>query len=109
MEWVDVLQLSLMGISQGCGYALVAIGFVFIYRATEIVNFAHGELMMLGANLMRAPSGRAMIAVHESETSAAASLSTFTTPRSSPFSSAPRSPIGCLSAVPLNPSEKNYA
>ncbi len=49
MQWVDVLQLSLMGISQGCGYALVAIGFVFIYRATEIVNFAHGELMMLGA------------------------------------------------------------
>ena len=49
MQWVDVLQLSLIGISQGCGYALVAIGFVFIYRATEIVNFAHGELMMLGA------------------------------------------------------------
>lgn len=45
----DVLQLLLIGLSQGCGYALVAIGFVFIYRATEIVNFAHGELMMLGA------------------------------------------------------------
>lgn len=49
MEFSDVLQLLLIGISQGCGYALVAIGFVFIYRATEIVNFAHGELMMLGA------------------------------------------------------------
>ncbi|MDF3361026.1 branched-chain amino acid ABC transporter permease [Sulfitobacter sp. Ks41] len=43
------MQLLLIGISQGCGYALIAIGFVFIYRATEIVNFAHGELMMLGA------------------------------------------------------------
>ncbi len=49
MEFSDVIQLLIIGISQGCGYALVAIGFVFIYRATEIVNFAHGELMMLGA------------------------------------------------------------
>ena len=49
MEFADVVQLMLIGISQGCAYALVAIGFVFIYRATEIVNFAHGELMMLGA------------------------------------------------------------
>ena len=38
----DVFQLLLIGLSQGCGYALVAIGFVFIYRATEVVNFAHG-------------------------------------------------------------------
>lgn len=49
MEFTDFIQLTLIGISQGCGYALVAIGFVFIYRATEVVNFAHGELMMLGA------------------------------------------------------------
>jgi len=41
--------LLLIGVSQGCAYALIAIGFVFIYRATEIINFAHGELMMLGA------------------------------------------------------------
>jgi branched-chain amino acid transport system permease protein len=45
----DVFQLLLIGLSQGCGYALVAIGFVFIYRATEVVNFAHGEIMMFGA------------------------------------------------------------
>tara|TARA_R110002110_G_scaffold406897_2_gene627295 strand:+ start:1749 stop:2621 length:873 start_codon:yes stop_codon:yes gene_type:complete len=49
VEFSDAIQLLLIGISQGCGYALIAIGFVFIYRATEIVNFAHGELMMLGA------------------------------------------------------------
>ncbi len=49
MEFTDAVQLALGGIAQGCGYALIAIGFVFIYRATEIVNFAHGELMMLGA------------------------------------------------------------
>jgi branched-chain amino acid transport system permease protein len=30
-------------------YALVALGFVLIYKATEVVNFAQGELMMVGA------------------------------------------------------------
>lgn len=49
MEGADIVQLALGGLAQGCGYALVALGFVFIYRATEIVNFAHGELMMIGA------------------------------------------------------------
>lgn len=52
MELTDVMQLTLIGLSQGCGYAMVAIGFVFIYRATEIVNFSHGELMMLGAYMV---------------------------------------------------------
>jgi branched-chain amino acid transport system permease protein len=52
MTTTDIIQLLLIGLSQGCGYALVAIGFVFIYRATEVVNFAHGEIMMLGAFLV---------------------------------------------------------
>jgi branched-chain amino acid transport system permease protein len=40
--------LLLAGIAQGCVYALVALGFVLIYKATETVNFAQGDLMMLG-------------------------------------------------------------
>jgi branched-subunit amino acid ABC-type transport system permease component len=36
-------------IAQGCIYGLIALGFVLIYKATETVNFAQGELMMLGA------------------------------------------------------------
>src|ERR1043166_3068823 len=43
------LQLFLAGVAQGCVYALVALGFVLIYKATETVNFAQGDLMMLGA------------------------------------------------------------
>ncbi len=39
----------LAGVAQGCVYALVALGFVLIYKATETVNFAQGEMMMLGA------------------------------------------------------------
>jgi branched-chain amino acid transport system permease protein len=45
----QVLQLFLAGVAQGCVYALVALGFVLIYKATETVNFAQGDLMMLGA------------------------------------------------------------
>ena len=35
--------------SQGCVYGLIALGFVLIYKATEMVNFAQGDVMMLGA------------------------------------------------------------
>ncbi len=45
----DVIHLGIIGISQGCAYGLIALGFVLIYKATEVVNFAHGEFMMLGA------------------------------------------------------------
>jgi branched-chain amino acid transport system permease protein len=45
----DVVHLAITGIAQGCAYGLIALGFVLIYKATEVVNFAHGEFMMLGA------------------------------------------------------------
>ncbi|WP_420408088.1 branched-chain amino acid ABC transporter permease [Hoeflea sp.] len=43
------LQLLLNGLAVGCIYGLVALGFVLIYKAGEVVNFAQGELMMVGA------------------------------------------------------------
>ena len=43
------VQLVIGGIAQGCIYGLIALGFVLIYKATETVSFAQGELMMLGA------------------------------------------------------------
>jgi branched-chain amino acid transport system permease protein len=46
---VELLQLIVGGVAQGCVYGLVALGFVLIYKATEMVNFAQGDLMMLGA------------------------------------------------------------
>ena len=45
----EVLQTILTGISIGCVYSLVALGFVLIFKATEVINFAQGELLMLGA------------------------------------------------------------
>ncbi len=44
-----LVQLVIAGIAQGCIYGLIALGFVLIYKATETVSFAQGDLMMLGA------------------------------------------------------------
>lgn len=46
---MQFFQLVISGIAQGCIYGLIALGFVLIYKATETVSFAQGELMMLGA------------------------------------------------------------
>jgi branched-chain amino acid transport system permease protein len=43
-----ILQILLSGVAQGCIYGLIALGFVLIYKATETVSFAQGDLMMVG-------------------------------------------------------------
>ena len=48
---MQFVQLVISGVALGCIYGLIALGFVLIYKATETVNFAQGELMMLGAFL----------------------------------------------------------
>jgi branched-chain amino acid transport system permease protein len=48
---LQVFQVLISGIAQGCIYGLIALGFVLIYKATEAVSFAQGDLMMLGAFL----------------------------------------------------------
>ena len=44
---LQLLQLIVGGAAIGCIYALIALGFVLIYKATETVNFAQGDLMMV--------------------------------------------------------------
>lgn len=46
-----ILLLMISGISVGGIYALIGIGFVVIYKATKILNFAHGDILMIGAYL----------------------------------------------------------
>ncbi len=46
---MDLLQLVISGLANGCVYGLIALGFVLIYKATEAVNFAQGDFMMFGA------------------------------------------------------------
>jgi branched-chain amino acid transport system permease protein len=42
-------QLLVSGVSQGALYALVALAMTVIYRATTVINFGHGDLVMAGA------------------------------------------------------------
>lgn len=42
-------ELVIAGLSLGFVYALVALGFTVVFRATAVVNFAHGSILLLGA------------------------------------------------------------
>lgn len=44
-----IYEAMLNGLALGCIYALLAIGFVLIYKATQVINFAQGDLMMICA------------------------------------------------------------
>ena len=44
-----ILQGIISGVVTGCVYALVALSLVIVYKATDVVNFAGGELVMIGA------------------------------------------------------------
>ena len=45
------IQLAITGISMGMLYALMAMGLILIVKAVGVLNFAHGQLFMLGAYL----------------------------------------------------------
>jgi branched-chain amino acid transport system permease protein len=46
------LQLVISGLMLGCIYGLIAMGFVIVFKATNVVNFAHASVVMLGAFLV---------------------------------------------------------
>lgn len=46
------IELLISGLSLGCIYALIAMGFVVVFKATNVVNFAHASVLMLGAYLV---------------------------------------------------------
>jgi len=49
---ITFAQLLVSGISVGFIYGLVAVGFVLIYKSSQIFNFAQGEMVMAGAFLV---------------------------------------------------------
>ena len=46
---IEFVQLSAAGVALGARYALVALGFVIVFRATGVLNFAQGGLLAVGA------------------------------------------------------------
>src|SRR6478736_617325 len=46
MEWVQQL---VNGISLGSIYALIALGYTMVYGIVKLINFAHGDILMVGA------------------------------------------------------------
>jgi branched-chain amino acid transport system permease protein len=46
------LQLLFQGVALGCIYALVALGFTVVYRASNVINFAQGSMLLVGAYLV---------------------------------------------------------
>lgn len=53
----EILQYFFSGLTNGAIYAVIAIGFSMLYSSTELINFAHGEFVMLGALTMVTLSG----------------------------------------------------
>ncbi len=47
----DFIEVSLIGLTTGCLYALIALGYTLVYGILELINFAHGDVFMLGGML----------------------------------------------------------
>ena len=49
-----LIQLIFAGIAQGCIYALIGLGFSIIFKASGVINFAQGELLLVSAYIISA-------------------------------------------------------
>src|SRR5438067_2394440 len=49
MQWYEqIIQILLIGIANGAIIALVALGYTLVYGIIELINFAHGDVFMIG-------------------------------------------------------------
>lgn len=51
MDFATFMQQMVNGVSLGSMYALIAIGYTMVYGVLRLINFAHGDIMMVGAFL----------------------------------------------------------
>ncbi|MDR2342298.1 MAG: branched-chain amino acid ABC transporter permease [Campylobacteraceae bacterium] len=51
MDFTTFMQQMLNGFSLGSMYALIAVGYTMVYGVLRLINFAHGDIMMVGAFL----------------------------------------------------------
>ena len=57
MDWAYLFEIALTGLAGGGLYALAALAFVLVYKATRVVNIAIGEMLMI-CLLYTSPSPR---------------------------------------------------
>jgi branched-chain amino acid transport system permease protein len=49
MDWNTFIQLTLNGLTAGSTYALIALGYTLVYGVLKLLNFAHGDVFMVGS------------------------------------------------------------
>ena len=49
MDWPTFVQLCVNGLTLGSVYALLALGYSMVYGVLKLLNFAHGDVFMIGA------------------------------------------------------------
>ena len=49
MDWANLTQQLITGLSLGAIYALIALGYTMVYGVLRFINFAHGDVFMIGA------------------------------------------------------------
>ncbi len=56
---IEFLQQLINGLSQGSIYALIALGYTMVFGVLRFINFAHGDVYMLGAfaGVLSRPAG----------------------------------------------------
>ena len=70
----DFWQFVMIGLVTGSLYALIALGYTMVYGIIELINFAHGDLFMLGSFLALTLCGPAVLAVTAASGTGAAGL-----------------------------------
>ena len=58
-DWAFAIELAGQGVANGLMYSLVALGFVLIYKATDAINFAQGEFVMIAGTVISALASQA--------------------------------------------------
>ena len=51
----QVIETLIIGLAEGLIFALVALGYTLVYGIIELINFAHGDVFMLGSLIAFSP------------------------------------------------------
>ena len=63
----DFIQIFLIGFTLGALYALIALGYTLVYGILELINFAHGDVFMLGSMMAVTVVGTSLFDLHQGQ------------------------------------------